>query len=275
MNNDIIEEKPQLLYDVVYPPDLIDDIKYKGKCNPKELAEKGMVLIFDSLLPKEQCTNETFSTIPRMFCVGDKKTIMLDIDEYFKNVSEYVDFIHTTGVVGEFPLWLFQNTFYLSELYSKRKIEELEKNEKTSGYNSLWANYIQLQNEEAEKINKEHWCIVVATHQHFVTGTYLESLLELHRQHWRNKIGNGKNKKVKNGRTPFTKSIRHEVFKKDNYKCVECGVSKKERCLHVDHIIPISRGGTDELDNLQTLCDGCNLAKSNKIFKNKEVMSHD
>jgi hypothetical protein len=260
-----MNEKLPLLYDVVFPPDLIDNIKYKGKCNPKELAEKGMVLIFDSLLPKEQCTNEIFSQIPRMFCDEDGKTIIMNIDEYFKNVSEFVDFINTTGHVGEFPLWLFQNTFYLTELYSKRKVEELEKNEQPMGHNSIWAKYIQIQNEEAEKLNKEHWCIVVATHQYFITGNYLENLLEIHRQKW-NKLHNGKNKTVKNGRTPFTKSIRHEVFKRDSYKCIECGASKDDRCLHVDHIIPVSRGGTDELDNLQTLCEGCNLAKKNRII---------
>jgi len=62
-------------------------------------------------------------------------------------------------------------------------------------------------------------------------------------------------------------SLRHEVFKRDGYKCVECGATKETTTLHVDHIIPKSEGGTDELDNLQTLCDKCNLAKSNRKWK--------
>jgi len=87
---------------------------------------------------------------------------------------------------------------------------------------------------------------------------------------WWHKFGGSVKKTIKSRkRTAITNTLRHEVFKRDNYKCVECGVSKDERCLHVDHIIPISRGGTDELDNLQTLCVVCNLAKNNRIFKKK------
>ena len=79
------------------------------------------------------------------------------------------------------------------------------------------------------------------------------------------------NKNIKlnyNGkRNPLPHNIRHEVFKKDNYRCVECSTTKDKNTLHIDHIIPISRGGSDELDNLQTLCETCNLSKTNMIFK--------
>jgi len=70
-------------------------------------------------------------------------------------------------------------------------------------------------------------------------------------------------------RTILGKSLRHEVFKKCNYKCVECGATKETTQLHVDHIIPVSRDGSDELDNLQILCIDCNLAKKNKIFQSR------
>lgn len=52
------------------------------------------------------------------------------------------------------------------------------------------------------------------------------------------------------------------VFDNDDYACVNCGSRKK---LTVDHIVPITRGGTDEMSNLQTLCHSCNAAKGNKI----------
>lgn len=82
---------------------------------------------------------------------------------------------------------------------------------------------------------------------------------------WWHKFGNGKKiGKKSNGRNPISKSLRHEVFKRDNYACVECGVTKEERTLHIDHKLPVSQGGTDELDNLQTLCEKCNLSKSNR-----------
>ena len=38
--------------------------------------------------------------------------------------------------------------------------------------------------------------------------------------------------------------------------------------LEIDHIIPLSRGGTDELQNLQTLCYNCNREKSDLIIEN-------
>ena len=75
-----------------------------------------------------------------------------------------------------------------------------------------------------------------------------------------------KNRKKKI-RDPIESRLRHEVFKRDGYKCVECGKTNNETTLHADHIIPVTQGGKDELDNLQTLCQACNLAKSNKHWK--------
>lgn len=59
------------------------------------------------------------------------------------------------------------------------------------------------------------------------------------------------------------KDIKDAVFKKYNGRCAFCG-SKK--ILSIDHIYPISRGGTDDLDNLQLLCKKCNSTKHNKTF---------
>lgn len=80
-------------------------------------------------------------------------------------------------------------------------------------------------------------------------------------------IGGFKQKNNNKKRTPIDSRLRHECFKRDNYTCVECGSTNKEKTLHADHILPVSQGGSDELDNLQTLCEHCNLAKSNKKWK--------
>lgn len=64
-------------------------------------------------------------------------------------------------------------------------------------------------------------------------------------------------------------ALRWQVFQRDNWKCCACGrVSAHGVILHVDHIIPRSKGGTDSLDNLQTLCSECNLGKSNRDSTN-------
>lgn len=72
-------------------------------------------------------------------------------------------------------------------------------------------------------------------------------------------------------RNPLDSRLRHECFKRDNYTCKECGANKSQKMLHCDHIIPVSQGGTDELSNLQTLCDDCNFAKYNRCFKAGEI----
>lgn len=58
------------------------------------------------------------------------------------------------------------------------------------------------------------------------------------------------------------KQITHEVFERDNYTCQYCHVIGG--ILEVDHVIPISRGGTNELSNLVTACRRCNRQKKDK-----------
>jgi predicted restriction endonuclease len=67
-------------------------------------------------------------------------------------------------------------------------------------------------------------------------------------------------------RNPIPGVLRHEVFRRDGYRCRECGATNHETSLEVDHIIPVSQGGTDELGNLQTLCTPCNRAKGNRTW---------
>lgn len=59
-------------------------------------------------------------------------------------------------------------------------------------------------------------------------------------------------------------AITAYVFKRDGYACTYCG-DVPER-LHCDHIIPLSRGGLNEFDNLTTACPPCNLDKGNKFL---------
>ena len=58
-------------------------------------------------------------------------------------------------------------------------------------------------------------------------------------------------------------SIRQQVLLRDNYTCVKCGlVSMANEC---DHIIPLEQGGSNDMENMQTLCggpDGCHAKKT-------------
>ena len=63
-------------------------------------------------------------------------------------------------------------------------------------------------------------------------------------------------------RTKITPKVRYDVFERDGHRCCSCGTRVGAGItLHVDHIIPVSRGGLSTLDNLQTLCATCNLGK--------------
>lgn len=59
--------------------------------------------------------------------------------------------------------------------------------------------------------------------------------------------------------------IRWQVFQRDNWTCVSCRRRGEDGIiLQVDHILPRSKGGRDEISNYQTLCFDCNIGKSNK-----------
>lgn len=72
--------------------------------------------------------------------------------------------------------------------------------------------------------------------------------------------------KRRTGRDPSIR-LRWKVLRRDNFKCCACGSSPAITPgieLHVDHIIPWSKGGDTIVENLQTLCSKCNLGKSNE-----------
>jgi len=63
---------------------------------------------------------------------------------------------------------------------------------------------------------------------------------------------------------PVPTDIRYRVLAAANGRCALCGTHSSERRIEVDHIVPRSRGGSNDFDNLQALCDECNRGKSNR-----------
>lgn len=65
-----------------------------------------------------------------------------------------------------------------------------------------------------------------------------------------------------------TRAMRYDVLRRDGFRCVRCGRGREDGVkLHVDHIVPVSRGGKSTMDNLQTLCEDCNCGKGNKYIE--------
>ena len=64
-------------------------------------------------------------------------------------------------------------------------------------------------------------------------------------------------------RATLSERRRFLVFQRDSYTCRICKASGVK--LEVDHIKPYSQGGSNDMDNLQTLCRPCNLGKGKSL----------
>jgi hypothetical protein len=73
---------------------------------------------------------------------------------------------------------------------------------------------------------------------------------------------------------PYKKAIlsRFNIYRRDNFKCLYCG--SKEN-LTLDHVIPRSKGGTNNWNNLATCCNRCNVLKGDKSLEETNMkLSH-
>ncbi|MBD2676327.1 MULTISPECIES: HNH endonuclease [Nostoc] len=59
--------------------------------------------------------------------------------------------------------------------------------------------------------------------------------------------------------------VKKYVWQRDKYQCRSCGKTASEINLTIDHIIPLARGGQNDMSNLQTLCLACNQQKTDRI----------
>ncbi|NJN74074.1 MAG: HNH endonuclease [Limnothrix sp. RL_2_0] len=76
----------------------------------------------------------------------------------------------------------------------------------------------------------------------------------------------------KTPRIPIPESVRQYVYQRDKYQCQRCGQKRQETKLSIDHIIPLAKGGSNDISNLQTLCLSCNQKKGsckNTDFKRR------
>lgn len=69
-------------------------------------------------------------------------------------------------------------------------------------------------------------------------------------------------KRLETRNIEYWNELRKQVFKRDLFTCTYCG--KIGGILECDHIVPFSKGGSNELDNLTTSCRKCNRQKKDK-----------
>ena len=76
-------------------------------------------------------------------------------------------------------------------------------------------------------------------------------------------------------RKSISKKVRFDVFKRDNFTCQYCGKKAPDVILEVDHIKPVSKGGTNGLLNLITSCFDCNRGKSDKVLSDNQTLNKE
>jgi 5-methylcytosine-specific restriction endonuclease McrA len=76
-------------------------------------------------------------------------------------------------------------------------------------------------------------------------------------------------KKVK--RKPISFGVRYDVLARANFKCQACGKNPKRTVLEIDHKIPIAKGRTNAIANLQVLCVACNRGKGAKLKRKRKM----
>lgn len=73
-----------------------------------------------------------------------------------------------------------------------------------------------------------------------------------------------------NGEIHFTQSEFRTLKEFYGGKCLRCGATDKE--IVPDHVVPLSEGGSDSIDNIQPLCRGCNSWKHSKTIDYRPPM---
>jgi len=105
------------------------------------------------------------------------------------------------------------------------------------------------------------WCINKAEKQYKGVTNKKISKKEVDDYMKKQLIIESMNNKKCNKRVPLSPKKRFIILKRDKFKCQYCGISAEESRLEIDHKKPISKGGTNDEDNLITACFECNRGK--------------
>lgn len=101
-------------------------------------------------------------------------------------------------------------------------------------------------------------------HKKFMKNSDLYSFKTKRNYRSYNKPNTSKKKELNKKRTSITVAIKKEVWKRDGGKCRMPGCNGGP--IEYDHIIPVSKGGTSEANNIQLLCHEHNRKKHTNIW---------
>lgn len=88
---------------------------------------------------------------------------------------------------------------------------------------------------------------------------------ESHREYFHNKVRERRALKNSTSDGTITVEFESKLLLEQKGTCAYCGCDLSETGMHLDHIIPLSRGGTHTASNVHWVCPRCNLSKGNKL----------
>ncbi len=166
---------------------------------------------------------------------------------------------------------------------TKEKLSKISKEKVKSGVHNFWKGGLCVDMKKYRKeYNKEYYRKNIEKIK-IKKGTYNN---KLYQEAYNNKLSKEDRKRIswrKNKRNRLKNSVIKELGshtygewetlkKKYNYTCPCCGlrepfIGQKSEYLTEDHIIPLSKGGSDLIENIQPLCLSCNVKKHTEIIK--------
>lgn len=179
--------------------------------------------------------------------------ILEDVEKAIANKEKYDDFVAKAKQISiETPDEIIRQTGYKKEKFQKIENELINKIFSNKSYYDMEISLNIFYRSNQGNVNDSRICKID-----------FSMLCELYNE-WLNKKAYAST--VKSERKIMNDDIRFNVLARDKYTCQICGATAKDGAkLHVDHIIPVSKGGKTIMTNLQTLCERCNIGKSNKL----------
>ena len=84
-------------------------------------------------------------------------------------------------------------------------------------------------------------------------------------------------KRAKKYNVVYEKIKPDNIYKRDDYRCVSCGCKVVKSDTYrpdqatIDHVIPMSKGGSHTVDNIVTMCHTCNSLKSDALITGRQI----
>lgn len=163
-------------------------------------------------------------------------------------------------------MWRKYNKKYYEEVRKKRIEEDDEYRE--SRRKQMAANYIKTKEERRIKTRKYNQENKERIKEY--NAEYRAKNRDKIREQQRN--ANSFKKRARYLGVEYEPIIKTDIFLRDKYECQLCGCGvqisnhKCDNAAHLDHIVPMSKGGGHIKSNVQTLCRSCNLSKQNKMI---------